>query len=102
MPDMLHALLMVATLAGLLLAATGEAAPMKSALAIVPVTQRVAAEGITMDDAIRKVRETYGDVTILKAESRDSNGGQVYRIKFLTESGRVKTVTVDATTGEFR
>jgi uncharacterized membrane protein YkoI len=102
MPDMFHALLMVATLAGLLVTATGEAAATRAAVTDAPVAYRAAAEGITLDDAVRKVRETYGDVTILKAESRGSNGGEVYRIKFLTESGRVKTVMVDATTGEFR
>lgn len=102
MPDMFHALLTVAALAGLLAAATGEAAAMRGAVANVPMAYTAAAEGITLDEAVRKVRETYGEVTILKAESRDSNGDEVYRIKFLTESGRVKTVTVDATTGEFR
>ncbi len=102
MPDMFHPLLTVAALAGLFAVATGEAAPIAAPVQAAPMAHRAASEGITLDDAIRKVRETYGDVTILKAEPRGSNGREVYHIKFLTESGRVKTVTIDATTGEFR
>lgn len=56
------------------------------------------AEGrVSLDEAIRKVRNAYGDVTILKAQTR----GKVHQIKFLTDSGRVRTVRVDANTGEF-
>jgi len=102
MPDMFHALLMVAALAGLLALASPGAAAIPATAAAAPLAYRTASEEITLDDAIRKVRDTYGDVTILKAESRGSNGREVYRIKFLTESGRVKTVTIDAKTGEFR
>jgi len=102
MPDMFHALLTAAALAALFAVAAGEAVAGPASVIVAPTAHRIAAEGITMDDAIRKVRETYGDVTILKAEASGSNGREVYRIKFLTESGRVKTVTVDAATGEFR
>lgn len=60
-----------------------------------------ASEGrVSLEEAIRKVRRRYGDVTILNARTR--NGGKVHRIKFLTESGRVRTVRVDARSGEFR
>ena len=56
---------------------------------------------VSLDQAIRKVRGRYGDVTILKARTRKRNGGRVHSIKFLTDSGRVRTVRVDAETGDF-
>ena len=62
---------------------------------------RAAAEGrVSLDEAIRKVRSRYGDVTILKARTKKRNGSRVHNIKFLTDSGRVRTVRVDADTGE--
>jgi len=61
---------------------------------------QVSSEGISLDDAIRRVKEAYGDVTILKAETRRSGERRIHRIKILTASGRVKTVNVDARTGE--
>ena len=57
----------------------------------------MAEERVSLDAAIRKVRNAYGDVTILKAQTK----GKVDQIKFLTDSGRVRTVRVDANTGEF-
>ena len=63
---------------------------------------RAAAEGrLSLDEAVSKVRRRYGDVTILKARTKKRNGGRVHRIKFLTDSGRVRTVQLDAETGEF-
>jgi uncharacterized membrane protein YkoI len=61
----------------------------------------MADRGISLDEAVNKVRRRYGDVTILKARTKKRNGGRVHRIKFLTDSGRVRTVQVDAETGEF-
>lgn len=100
MPDMLQVLLTVAALAVFLPGPATAAA--RSPAAGPPAILLAAADEITLDDAIRKVRETYGEVTILKAEPRGRNGNKGYLIKFLTDSGRVKTVTVDATTGEIR
>ncbi|MGI9264856.1 MAG: PepSY domain-containing protein [Gammaproteobacteria bacterium] len=58
----------------------------------------VMAEGrVSLNEAIRKVRNAYGDITILKAQTK----GKVHQIKFLTDSGRVRTVRVDASSGEF-
>lgn len=66
------------------------------------VVARAAAEGrVSLDEAIRKVRSRYGDVTILKARTKKRNGSRVHTIKFLTDSGRVRTVQVDADSGEF-
>lgn len=55
---------------------------------------------VTLDEAVRKVRSRYGEVTILKAGTKSRNGGRIHSIKFLTEAGRVRTVRVDAHTGE--
>jgi hypothetical protein len=61
---------------------------------------RAASEGrVSLDEAIREVRSRYGDVTILKARTKKRNGSRVHTIKFLTDSGRVRTVRVDADTG---
>jgi uncharacterized membrane protein YkoI len=57
---------------------------------------------VSLGDAIRQVRNEYGDVTILKAETREKNGRRVHRIKFLTDAGRVRTVEVNAGTGKSR
>ncbi|UCC13984.1 MAG: PepSY domain-containing protein [Gammaproteobacteria bacterium] len=65
-------------------------------------TFRPAADEVSLDEAIRTVRDAYGEVTILKAETRGRNGRRVHRVKFLTDSGRVKTVEVDARTGDLR
>jgi hypothetical protein len=62
---------------------------------------RAAAEGrVSLDEAIREVRNRYGDVTILKARTKKRNGARVHTIKFLTDSGRVRTVRVDADSGK--
>jgi uncharacterized membrane protein YkoI len=64
---------------------------------------RLAADnGVSLEAAIRQVRQRFGDVTILKAETKGKNGRRVHRIKFLTDGGRVRTVRIDAQTGEFR
>jgi uncharacterized membrane protein YkoI len=63
---------------------------------------QTSSEGVSLDEAIRRVREKYGDVTILKAETRGSGERRVHRIKILTASGRVKTVSVDAQSGSVR
>ena len=59
-----------------------------------------AEERVSLDEAIRKVRSRYGDVTILNARTKKRNGSRVHNIKFLTDSGRVRTVRVDADSGE--
>jgi hypothetical protein len=100
MPDMSRRLLTAAVLTGLFIALAGHAAVPDR----VPAHRdaiRLAAGEVSLDAAIDRVRETYGDVTILKAETRGRER-RVHRIKFLTESGRVKTVEVDARTGDFR
>ncbi len=58
--------------------------------------------GVSLDQAIRKVRREYGDVTILKAETRGKGDRAEHRIKFLTPEGRVRTVRVKARNGRGR
>lgn len=101
MPDMTRNLLTAAVLAGLFIAEAGHAGVNRPGNPPRPAL-RLAASDVSLDQAINRVRESYGDVTILKAETRGGKDRKVHRIKFLTESGRVKTVEVDARTGEFR
>ena len=102
MPLMFRPMLTAAALAAFLAVAPG-------AKAIAPLYPfqtsawlRTSSEGVSLDEAIRRVREMYGDVTILKAETRGSGDRREHRIKFLTDSGRVKTVSVDAQSGSIR
>ena len=57
---------------------------------------------VSLDQAIRKVRREFGDVTILKAETRGKGDRAEHRIKFLTPEGRVRTVRVSARNGRVR
>ena len=57
---------------------------------------------VSLDQAIRKVRRQYGDVTILKAETRGKGDRAEHRIKFLTPEGRVRTVRISARNGRSR
>ena len=70
--------------------------------AIVLPARVTAEDGITLDEAIREVRQRYGDITILRARTKGRNGSRTHVIKFLTESGKVRTVRVDADSGEMR
>lgn len=104
---MSRSLLSVAAAAGLLFFAMAAPAantgPAVLAASMATQSLRLAQDdGISLDQAVNKVRQRYGDITILKAESRGSNGQRFYRIKFLTDGGRVRTVKVDARTGEIR
>jgi uncharacterized membrane protein YkoI len=64
---------------------------------------RLAADrGVDLGAAVRKVKRRYGDVTVLKAETRGQGNKRVHQIKFLTDEGRVRTVRIDARTGEFK
>ncbi len=106
-PSMSRSLLTAAAVAGLLvlspLQPAAYAATVAPGAAVANAPYRLAQnDGISLEQAISKVRRQYGDVTILKAETKRKNGRRVHRVKFLTEGGRVRTVKVDANTGEFR
>ncbi len=57
---------------------------------------------VSLDEAIRKVRRQYGDITVLKAETKGQGERAEHRIKFLTAEGRVRTVRVSARNGKIR
>ena len=102
---MSRSLLTMATLTGLLVTAISpEVAvaafrqqPPRPSIHVPDILSPTANSQVSLDEAIRKVRSAYGDVTILKAQTK----GKVHQIKFLTDSGRVRTVRVNANTGEF-
>lgn len=99
---MFRPLLTAAALAAFLAIAPSQVALSHDEPASAPAWIRTASEGVSLDQAIRRVREVFGDVTILKAETRGADNGRAHHIKFLTVSGRVKTVIVDARTGDIR
>lgn len=102
MPFMFRPMLTAAALAAFLAVAPGAKATPTSHPFGTSGWLRTSSEGVSLDEAIRRVREMYGDVTILKAETRGSGDRRVHRIKILTGSGRVKTVSVDAQSGSIR
>jgi uncharacterized membrane protein YkoI len=57
-----------------------------------------AEERISLAEATRMVQQRYGG-QVLRAEAKRDKGRTVYRIRVLTEDGRVRTVNVDAATG---
>ena len=63
---------------------------------------RMAADdgGVDLAEAIRRVKARFGDVTVLKAETRTRGERSEHRIRILTPDGRVMDVRVDASTGE--
>ncbi len=65
-----------------------------------PGVLRPAAEqaGVSLAEAIGIVKRRFGDVRVLKADTRRGE----HRIRILTEDGRVREVRVDAETGEIR
>jgi len=103
---MFRSLLTFALLAGLLYQPAASA--MMSERDAGPGTAQLGAhliaadDTVSLSDAIRQVRNDYGDITILKAETRRKNGNRVHRIKFLTDAGRVRTVEIDAGSGRGR
>ncbi len=55
----------------------------------------------TLDQAVMLVRKVFGG-QVLKATASEHDGRLVYRIRILTEDGRVRTFTVDARDGLVR
>lgn len=50
--------------------------------------------GLTLDEAVQRIK-SRGEVRVLSAETVSNNGRTVYRIKVLTDDGRVKYIQVD-------
>ena len=57
---------------------------------------------VSLSEAVAIVKDRYGDVTVLKAETKRRGDRLEHRIRFLAPGGRVKTVHVDAYSGEIR
>jgi hypothetical protein len=55
-------------------------------------------EQVSLAEATRMVQQRYGG-QVLRAEAKRDKGRTVYRIRVLSEDGRVRTVHVDAATG---
>lgn len=60
---------------------------------------RAHAEGLSLDEAVAKVEAQYGARAVRAEEDRDDER-RVYRIRLLSEDGRVFDVTVDAASGK--
>jgi uncharacterized membrane protein YkoI len=65
----------------------------------VAVGARTMAESLTLDEAVAKVEKQYG-ARVVRAEEHDEDGRRIYRIRLLSDDGRVFDVTVDAATGK--
>ncbi len=55
-------------------------------------------EHYSLDQAVALVKKTFGG-QVLKATSGENEGRRIYRVRVLTEDGRVRTFTVDAQDG---
>jgi len=67
-----------------------------------PPTARVAQRGqLTLQQAVAIAKRRY-DGRVVRAETRTINGARVYVIRILDSAGRVRTVVIDAQTGQFR
>ena len=67
-----------------------------------PVTERslrAHAEGLSLDEAVARVEAEYGARAVRAREDHDGER-RVYRIRLLSEDGRVFDVTVDAASGK--
>ena len=56
------------------------------------------AEGVTLEQAVQQAEKRY-QARAVKAEEHRKDGRRVYRIRLLSDDGRVFDVTVDAATG---
>jgi uncharacterized membrane protein YkoI len=75
------------------LAASGSALPPE------PATAATRAEGLTLDEAVARAEKKYS-ARVVRAEEKTSDGRRTYRIRLLSDDGRVFDVTVDAATGQ--
>lgn len=58
-----------------------------------------AAEPMTRDQAARHVQQQYGG-KILDLQPVKTSSGKAYRVKLLQQSGRVKLMLIDASSGQ--
>ncbi len=55
-------------------------------------------DGVSLDEAVEIVRKRYGG-RVINASTRKDDGRKVHVIKILSDEGRVRTVRVDAQSG---
>ncbi|MCC5867370.1 MAG: PepSY domain-containing protein [Gammaproteobacteria bacterium] len=77
---------------------TAAAQPGSSWTAPLTTVAQAYSENVSLDQAVRMVRERTGG-RVLRAETRRQNGRSVHRIRVLSDDGRVRTYAVDAETG---
>lgn len=58
----------------------------------------VRSEALTLDQAVARAEQKYG-ARAVRAEEKTDDSRRVYRIRLLSDDGRVFDVTVDASTG---
>jgi uncharacterized membrane protein YkoI len=63
---------------------------------------RPAARGaLTLQQAVAIAMRRY-DGRVVRAETKIINGRRVYEIRMIDSAGRVRTIRIDAQTGQFR
>jgi uncharacterized membrane protein YkoI len=89
---------LAAALLGALLALGAGLATSQPVAAGPPLRLAQAENGISLEEATRRVREQTGG-QVLRAETKRDKGRAVHLIRVLTEDGRVRNWHVDAETG---
>jgi uncharacterized membrane protein YkoI len=59
----------------------------------------VRSEALTLDQAVARAEQKYG-ARVVRAEEKTDGDRRVYRIRLLSDDGRVFDVTVDASSGK--
>lgn len=59
------------------------------------------ARSLSLDEAAALVRDRVGG-RVVRAETRDDGGKRTYVFRVVSDDGRVRTVSVDAATGQLR
>lgn len=67
-------------------------------IAVAQATQR---GPVTLQEAVAMATRRF-DGRVVRAETKTLNGVRVHEIRLLDDSGRVRTVRIDAQTGQFR
>jgi hypothetical protein len=58
-------------------------------------------DGISLDEAVSRAESQY-HARVVRTDVQDEDGRKVYVLKLLSDSGRVFTVRIDASTGRMR
>lgn len=65
-----------------------------------PVLRPSARDSLTLQQAIAIAMSRY-DGRVVRAETKIINGRRVYEIRMIDSAGRVRTIRIDAKTGQF-